>query len=100
LTELQNVLNRPKFAPALTAIESTADEIVAQYQNLAELVSPAQVSPDIIRDPKDHHVLACAIGGSADFIVTGDKDLLVLGSYQDTAIVTPSYFLQRLTNLR
>jgi uncharacterized protein len=45
------------------------------------------------RDPKDDKFIALAAAGGADFLVTGDKDLLVIGVYKDTRIVTPSQFL-------
>lgn len=48
------------------------------------------------RDPDDDVVLACAIDGQADVIVTGDKDLLVLRSFRKIPILTPRQFLQIL----
>jgi putative PIN family toxin of toxin-antitoxin system len=48
----------------------------------------------ICRDPKDDFILECAPDGHADFIVTGDKDLLSLGSYEATRIVTPRQYLE------
>lgn len=43
----------------------------------------------ICRDPKDDMVLECATLASADLIVTGDRDLLILNSYQNIQIITP-----------
>jgi predicted nucleic acid-binding protein len=54
---------------------------------------PADVPEDAVRDPKDRMILACAVGGKADIIVSGDKDLVVLKAYQGISIVTPSDFL-------
>ena len=48
------------------------------------------------RDPKDDMFLACAAACSADFLVTGDDDLLSIGEYQNTKIVTPSQFVEAL----
>ena len=50
------------------------------------LVSPA------LRDPKDNPILACAVEGGADYIVTGDRDLLVLERFQGIPIVSPAAF--------
>jgi uncharacterized protein len=50
------------------------------------------VDPSSCRDPDDLHVLGLAQHVSADFIVTGDKDLLSLGCYRDAHIVTPREF--------
>ena len=46
----------------------------------------------VCRDPDDDPILMCAIETECDFIVTGDKDLLVLKEYQDTKIVSPRDF--------
>jgi uncharacterized protein len=45
------------------------------------------------RDPKDDMFLECALRAKADLLVAGDKDLLVLGSYKETRIVTPADYL-------
>jgi putative PIN family toxin of toxin-antitoxin system len=45
------------------------------------------------RDPQDDMVLECAHRAGADLIVTGDKDLLVLGSFESIRIVTPAEYL-------
>jgi len=45
------------------------------------------------RDPQDDMVLECAQRAGADLIVTGDKDLLVLGSFEGIRIVTPAEYL-------
>jgi len=47
----------------------------------------------ICRDPKDDMVLECALLVSADYIVSGDRDLLVLDNYAGISIVTPRAFL-------
>jgi predicted nucleic acid-binding protein len=45
-------------------------------------------------DPDDNRVLECALAGAADFIVSGDKHLLRLGSHAGIAIITVRQFLQ------
>ncbi len=45
-------------------------------------------------DQTDHHVLAAAIDGKADYIVTGDKGLLKLGSVEDIPVITPTAFFE------
>jgi predicted nucleic acid-binding protein len=47
-------------------------------------------------DPKDDVVLACAVDGMADLIVSGDRHLLDLGEYQGISIITAREFLERL----
>jgi putative PIN family toxin of toxin-antitoxin system len=48
----------------------------------------------VCRDPDDNKILECAERAHADLIVTGDQDLLVIGSYKHTKIVTPSAYLK------
>jgi putative PIN family toxin of toxin-antitoxin system len=45
-------------------------------------------------DQTDHHVLAAAIDGKADYIVTGDKGLLKLGSVEGIPVITPTAFFE------
>jgi hypothetical protein len=46
----------------------------------------------VTRDPKDDYLIAYALVGAADYRVTGDRDLLVLGQVDDVKIVTPRAF--------
>lgn len=50
------------------------------------------VDTAICRDPNDLHILGLAQRSSADFIITGDKDLLALVEYKSTKIVAPREF--------
>ncbi len=56
---------------------------------------PAEI-PAISRDPGDDLVIACAIVGHADVIVSGDRDLLTLGQVGRIPILTAAEFLHRL----
>ena len=48
--------------------------------------------PRICRDPNDDIIIACAIDAAADYIVTGDEDLLILKRYKDIIILNPRNF--------
>ncbi|MBD2777542.1 putative toxin-antitoxin system toxin component, PIN family [Iningainema sp. BLCCT55] len=50
----------------------------------------------ICRDPKDNKFLEVALGGSADYLVTGDNDLLVLSPFRGIPIITPVQFKEIL----
>ena len=54
---------------------------------LAEWVHPAQ-HLSVVADEADNRILECALAGEAEVIVTGDKDLLQLGSFEGVSIVT------------
>ena len=51
------------------------------------------IQTPLLRDPKDNHVLATAVAGAADYIVTEDKDLLVLGTHRGIVICDAAAFL-------
>ena len=90
LAELTRILRRTKFAMAISTSGSTLDELVLGYAELATLVMPTPISPTILDDPDDDHVLACALTAGADAIVSGDRHLLDLHTFQSVPIVTPA----------
>ncbi len=47
----------------------------------------------VCRDPNDDPILECAVAARAQLLITGDQDLLALGSYRRVRIVTPSKYL-------
>jgi len=57
-----------------------------------ETSRPEKPVPGICRDVSDDYVLACAAEAKADFLVTGDDDLLTLVSYGKTKIIRPRDF--------
>ena len=73
-----------------------AAETLADYLSHARLVSIPHKLKAVSRDPKDNMVLECAVEGQADFIVSGDQDLLVLKDYRGIRIVTAVEFLELL----
>ncbi len=66
------------------------------HPETSELGCSHQPPPAQLRDLKDLPVLRCAVGGQAQTIVTGDKDLPVLGEFQAVVITTPRIFLATL----
>jgi uncharacterized protein len=50
----------------------------------------------VCRDPKDDMFLECALRAKADLLIAGDKDLLVLGSYKGTRILTPAAYINHV----
>ncbi|HET6842023.1 MAG TPA: putative toxin-antitoxin system toxin component, PIN family [Candidatus Angelobacter sp.] len=67
--------------------------IRAKLEGNAEIVMPDVVLDVIEDDPDDNRVLECAVKGSANYIVTGDRHLLKLGTYEAIPIVTVRQFL-------
>lgn len=54
----------------------------------ARIVTPAVRLDVVTADPDDDKIVECAVTAGSDYIVTGDKDLLRLGSYDSIRIVT------------
>lgn len=96
LLELSDILGRAKFARKLAAAQMSVDQLIERYALLATVVHPAAITPTILDDPDDDHVLACAIAAQADFIVSGDRHLLDLKEYQGILIVTSVEAVNRL----
>jgi len=59
------------------------------------LVKPKGVKPDICRDRDDNNILHLSESIQADLIITGDKDLLILNSYNKTRIISPREFMEK-----
>jgi uncharacterized protein len=98
IDELRDVLARPKFIGRLEAISKTAEEIVSEYLRSAIVVEAAHLPPTIQADPDDDAVLACGVGGNADFIVTGDEHLLTLATFRAIPILDVNHFLQTVSS--
>jgi putative PIN family toxin of toxin-antitoxin system len=96
VAELDDVLSRVKFARRFAAAGLTPAGLVADYQRVATLGQPAVIPPVVAADPDDDAVIACAVAAAADAIVSGDRHLLALGSYQGIPIVTAVDLLARL----
>lgn len=69
-----------------------ADAVVAFLREPALIVTPAKVPAGACRDRSDLPVLGTAVAGGADCLVTGDADLLALGSYEEIPILSPRAF--------
>lgn len=97
LAELEEVLQRPKFAQRLALAGVSANTLVLGYTALAQLVKPAELTPVVLTDPDDDEVLACAFAARAEIIVSGDSHLLDLKNYEGIPIVTAAQLLTRIT---
>lgn len=98
LDELAEVLSRPAIIRQLAAIGSNPHSVLADYLEIVELVKPVEVLR-VARDPDDDQVLAVALSAEADIIVSGDADLLTLGSFRDIRILAPREARELLAGL-
>ncbi len=90
LEEIDNVIRRPKFKKYFSE---------SNWYLLIELFTTYGIQIDVVsnlaicRDSKDNFLLNLAIDGKADFLITGDNDLLVLEKIENTRIVTFSDYI-------
>jgi len=68
------------------------EDISKLLREQASMVSSVPLAAEVCRDPDDVKILGLAVAANADYIVTGDKDLLVLKKSQGVPIVTPRLF--------
>lgn len=95
LTEIIDVLVREPFR---TKYHIEAGDITALINLLrlrGELVIPNRTIT-ICRDPKDNKFIEAAQAGKADCMVTGDADLLILGSFEKIPMLRPAEFLAKI----
>ncbi len=72
-----------------TGIVDGIGELLREH---ASMFTPVQLASDVCRDPDDIKVLGLAVASNADYVVTGDKDLLVLKKFQSISILNPRSF--------
>jgi putative PIN family toxin of toxin-antitoxin system len=96
LAELARVIERPKFDVILLRAKTSRAQTLAEVRQLAEVIDPPPLAQPVCRDPDDDAVLALAIAAPVDFVISGDDDLLTLGSLEGIPILTPAQALQRV----
>lgn len=89
--EFSKVLTYPKFRLAPAEISAIIADELLPY---AEVVEITEHIMGVCRDADDDKFLSVAASGEAAYLVTGDQDLLSLGTFQSTRIVTVSEFLE------
>jgi putative PIN family toxin of toxin-antitoxin system len=95
LDELDDKL-RTKFRVSF----EDADQVRSRLERVSEQVSTSPTLSVVEDDPDDDRVLECAIAGRADYIVTGDRHLLNLVSYEQIPILTVREFMDRQRTIK
>ena len=93
IAELRDVAGRPFFRARLRA--SAAELLAAGLRDFSFFCQNLPSGP-IAPDPKDSYLLALAEASQAEFLVTGDKQLLSLKLHQSTRIITPAAMVELL----
>ena len=87
---LEEILRNLRLKIKLSAkiVDNIGDLLLEQVS----MINPAPLATDICRDPDDVKILGLAVAASANYIVTGDKDLFVLKEFQGIPILNPRAF--------
>jgi putative PIN family toxin of toxin-antitoxin system len=94
-TELTEVTGRKKFRKYFS--EQKVDELLKLMDFLGTDYKVNEY-PNICRDPKDNFLLGLINVSQADFLVTGDQDLLILNPFGRAEIIEPNQLLEKIAN--
>jgi uncharacterized protein len=97
LDEINATVTKPKLKKYFSA--NAMEEMLLNLETYIELVE-VKSTVRVCRDTKDNFLLALSKDGKADYLLTGDKDLLALAQFGKTEILTISKFLQEVKNYR
>jgi len=94
IEEISDVIGRNKFK-----VQRELQVIsVAEIIELSNIVYPSKKVNVVENDPDDNMIIECAMEGNADYIITGDSDLLKIGDYAGIKIIDSNRFLRILEN--
>lgn len=93
IRELEEILSRQKFEKYFSAEDRI--QFIFKFFADAEIIEIRETI-SACRDPKDDKFLEVAVNGRADYLITGDRDLLVLHPFRNIQILTPADFLTKI----
>ena len=92
-TEFIEVVSRPKFRKYFS--EKDIDNLQDLFDDYGEIIK-VTTSVDLCRDPKDNFLLNLCIDSKADYLITGDNDLLVIKEIESCTILAYSEFVIKI----
>ncbi|MEK7440653.1 MAG: putative toxin-antitoxin system toxin component, PIN family [Chloroflexota bacterium] len=99
--QLLDELTEKMLLPRIRNKYPVSEEQMADLFNLiiefGKRVDPER-HVEICRDPDDNHVIDVALAGEAEYVVTGDDDLLILKEFETVRFITPKEFLTLLNS--
>ncbi len=96
LKEFIEVASRPKFKKYFT--KKDIENLLAYFDNYGVLIA-VNSNVNFCRDEKDNFLLDLAIDSTADYLITGDNDLLDLKLVEETQILTYTKFMELIKEL-
>jgi putative PIN family toxin of toxin-antitoxin system len=91
IAEVGRALGKPYFRARLS--QDQVDRALGLLRRRTFLVRVGDEVTEVVGDPADNLVVATAVGADADYLVTGDSELLAVGAYAGVRIVSPRTFL-------
>lgn len=96
LEEVARVLDYPRIARLHRWPRGKVEQFIVELGAVA-ILTPGEITLNVVRnDPDDNRYLECAVEGDADYVVSGDRDLLDIHVHQGIRILSPQAFLQAL----
>lgn len=99
LQEVRGILHRQHIQKKYHPSEQAIQDLLTVLQELSVMISVQSVENVITNDPPDNIVLACAVEGGVDYLVSGNLHFLNLKEYRNIKMVTPAQFLEILNSL-
>jgi uncharacterized protein len=97
LSEMAEILERPKFSARIAASGQSINEIIEGYASWCSIVAPEPVT-GVAPDPDDDVVIGTALAADAEAIVTGDSAFLGVGRWQGITLIDVRSALTLLQN--
>lgn len=95
INEIQETIAKPRLKKYFKA--NALEEMLSTFEPYIDLIEVESLVT-VCRDPKDNFLLALAKDGKADYLLTGDKDLLDLIKFGKTKIITITKFINDTKN--
>lgn len=99
LAELENTFSYKKLQQKIQSLNLTKEQLLIGTREITYIYPIEELVVPELRDLDDTIVLATAIAASAEVIITGDRDLLILQEYQKMQIMTATDFLEQYFSL-
>jgi putative PIN family toxin of toxin-antitoxin system len=96
LEEFSDVISRRHIARKYPKAAEKAEELLDFFRACADIVEGQPEETQVSSDRDDDYVLACAMDGKAEYIISGDPDLLDLKEHQNIPILTPREFIEKI----
>lgn len=97
ITEIQETITKPRLKKYFAT--NALEEMLSAFEPYIDLIE-IESMVTICRDPKDNFLLALAKDGKADYLLTGDNDLLDLKKFGNAKMVTITSFIEATKNFR